>query len=77
MIIPKLLGSIQKIQAASLEDFLCSADFESLRDGRKTGSSKMLFAVTPPSCENAFGAALRLRSNESPGGAFKQASGLR
>ena len=27
--------------------------------------------------ENAFGAALRLRSNESPGGAFKQASGLR
>ena len=32
LIIPKLLGSIQKIQAASLEDFLCSADFESLRD---------------------------------------------
>ena len=27
--------------------------------------------------ENAFGAALRLRSNESPSGAFKQASGLR
>ena len=32
LIIPKQLGSIQKIQAASLEDFLCSADFESLRD---------------------------------------------
>ncbi len=27
--------------------------------------------------ENAFGAALRLRSNESPSGAFEQASGLR
>ena len=30
LITPKLLGSIQKIQVASLEDFLCSADFESL-----------------------------------------------
>ena len=30
--VAKQLGSIQKIQAASLEDFLCSADFESLRD---------------------------------------------
>ena len=27
--------------------------------------------------ENAFGAALRLRSNESPSGSFKQASDLR
>ncbi|MBS7019398.1 MAG: hypothetical protein KH145_09715 [Faecalibacterium prausnitzii] len=27
-------------------------------------------------CENVFGAALRLRSNESRSGAFKQASGL-
>ena len=27
--------------------------------------------------ENVFGAALRLQGNESPGGAFKQASGLR
>ena len=27
-------------------------------------------------CENLFGAALRLRSNESRSGAFKQASGL-
>ena len=26
------MGSIQKIQVASLEDFLCSADFESLVD---------------------------------------------
>ena len=32
LVTPILLGSIQKIQAASLEDFLCSADFESLRD---------------------------------------------
>ena len=30
LVTPKLLGSIQKIQAAALEDFLCSADFESL-----------------------------------------------
>ena len=27
--------------------------------------------------ENSFGAALRLRSNESPSGSFKQASDLR
>ena len=27
---PKLLGSIQKIQVASLKDFLCSADLKSL-----------------------------------------------
>ena len=30
LIIPKEMGSIQKIQVAPLEDFLCSADFESL-----------------------------------------------
>ena len=30
LITPKLLGSIQKIQAAPLKDFLCSADFEFL-----------------------------------------------
>ena len=30
LLTPKQLGSIQKIQVASLEDFLCSADFESL-----------------------------------------------
>ena len=30
LVTPMLLGSIQKIQVASLEDFLCSADFESL-----------------------------------------------
>ena len=32
LIIPKQLGSIQKIQAATLKDFLCYADLESLRD---------------------------------------------
>ena len=32
LIIPKKKDSIQKIQIASLEDFLCSADLESLRD---------------------------------------------
>ena len=35
LIIPKKKGSIQKIQIASLEDFLCSADLESLRDSRR------------------------------------------
>ena len=30
LIIPKQMGSIQKIQVAPLEDFLCCADFESL-----------------------------------------------
>ena len=35
LIIPKQLGSIQKIQAATLKDFLCYADLESLRDSRR------------------------------------------
>ena len=35
LIIPKQLGSIQKIQAATLKDFLCYADLKSLRDGRR------------------------------------------
>ena len=30
LIIPKLLGSIQKIQVAALKDFLCSADWKPL-----------------------------------------------
>ena len=30
LIIPKEMGSIQKIQVAALEDFLCCADFKSL-----------------------------------------------
>ena len=30
LIIPKKMGSIQKIQVAPLKDFLCSANFESL-----------------------------------------------
>ena len=33
LVTPKQKGSIQKIQVAPLEDFLCYADFESLRDG--------------------------------------------
>ena len=32
LVTPKQLGSIQKIQVAPLEDFLCSAGFKSLRD---------------------------------------------
>ena len=31
LMIPKQMGSIQKIQVAALEDFLCSAGFKSLR----------------------------------------------
>ena len=38
---------------------------------------KNTFSRRGLSRENAFGAALRLQGNESPGGAFKQASGLR
>ena len=33
LVTPKQKGSIQKIQVAPLKDFLCYADFESLRDG--------------------------------------------
>ena len=35
LIIPKQMGSIQKIQVAALKDFLCCADLKSLRDGRR------------------------------------------
>jgi hypothetical protein len=35
LIIPKRLGSIQKIQVVALKDFLCYADLKSLRDGRR------------------------------------------
>ena len=35
LVTPKLLGSIQKIQAAALEDFLCSADFKALQPLRR------------------------------------------
>ena len=45
LVTPKLLGSIQKIQAAALEDFLCSAGFESLRDGHSR-RQRMPFTVT-------------------------------
>jgi len=46
------LGSIQKIQAAALEDFLCSAGLKSLRDGHSR-QQKMPFFVTTLSGENA------------------------
>ena len=67
LIIPKQLGSIQKIQVASLKDFLCCADLKSLarRNVRATacfyadanapaGSQRqhMPFTVTPLSGEN-------------------------
>ena len=35
LIIPKQMGSIQKIQVAALKDFLCYADLKSLRAGRR------------------------------------------
>ena len=52
LVTPKLLGSIQKIQAAALEDFLCSAGLKSLRDGHSR-PQQMPFFVTTLSGENA------------------------
>ena len=49
--VAKQMGSIQKIQVALLEDFLCSAGFESLRDGHSR-QQQMLFFVTTLSGEN-------------------------
>jgi len=46
------LGSIQKIQAAALEDFLCSAGLKSLRDVHSR-PQQMPFFVTTLSGENA------------------------
>ncbi|HAQ96710.1 MAG TPA: hypothetical protein DCR92_05575 [Faecalibacterium sp.] len=50
LIIPKQLGSIQKIQVAALKDFLCCADLKSLRDDRRPTAT---YAVCryDPSCE--------------------------
>ena len=55
---------------------MCSADFESLRDGHSR-QQQMLFFVTTLSGENVNRKNPRLRSNESPSGAFKRQSGLR
>ena len=52
LVTPKLLGSIQKIQAAALEDFLCFAGLKSLRDGHSR-QQQMPFFVTTLSGENA------------------------
>ena len=54
LVTPKLLGSIQKIQVASLKDFLCCADFktpQSLRDSSPQGSGfrEMVAARNGPS----------------------------
>ena len=75
LIIPKQMGSIQKIQVAALKDFLCCADLKSLRDGRRPTAA---YAVCryDPSCEKADQKNPRLRSNESPSGAFKRQNGL-
>ena len=58
LIIPKQMGSIQKIQVAPLKDFLCCADFkapQSLRDGSPQGSERqqMQLLATAPSREKA------------------------
>ena len=58
LIIPKRMGSIQKIQVAALEDFLCCADFkapQSLCDSSPQGSERqqMQLLVTAPSREKA------------------------
>ena len=46
LVTPKLLGSIQKIQAAPLKDFLCSADFESLARRAVRVSLRFICCVT-------------------------------
>ena len=58
LIIPKEMGSIQKIQVAPLKDFLCCADFkapQSLRDSSPQGSERqqMQLLATAPSREKA------------------------
>ena len=55
---------------------MCSAGFKSLRDGHSR-QQQMPFNVTTLSGENANRKNPRLRSNESPSGAFKRQSGLR
>ena len=46
LVTPKLLGFIQKIQAAPLKDFLCSADFESLARRAVRVSLRFICCVT-------------------------------
>ena len=58
LIIPKQMGSIQKIQVAPLKDFLCCADFkapQSLCDSSPQGSERqqMQLLATAPSREKA------------------------
>ena len=47
------MGSIQKIQVASLEDFLCSADFESLARRAVRISLCIFCCVNAPRRESA------------------------
>ena len=60
LVTPKLLGSIQKIQVASLKDFLCSADWKPLsrcatvpskREPLAKPESVMVYPETLPSCQ--------------------------
>ena len=53
LVTPKQKGSIQKIQVAPLEDFLCYADLQSLRDGDKPTAANAVCRYDP-SCENAM-----------------------
>ena len=46
LVTPKLLGSIQKIQVASLKDFLCSADLKSLTRQAVRASLRFIRCVT-------------------------------
>ena len=91
LIIPKQLGSIQKIQVAALKDFLCCADFESLARRTVRVSLCIICRANAPawsqrrqnavclydlSREKVTPKSPRLRSNESPSGAFKRQNGL-
>ena len=46
LVTPKKMGSIQKIQAAPLKDFLCSADFELLARRAVRVSLRFICCVT-------------------------------
>ena len=46
LVTPKLLGSIQKIQVASLKDFLCSADLKSLTRRNVRASFRFIRCAT-------------------------------
>ena len=73
LVTPKKMGSIQKIQVASLKDFLCSADWKPLsrcatapQVGASAPASVTVCPATLPSCQGPHlrGGCLRSRLGE-------------